>query len=160
MEVCPYSYFQCCGYFWGPWVSLVTTCILSEGHKIYSMITVSWTHRLPFCFWPIFNSMNYGHVIKKDVNQVTLNYTTLWNLALQISEAFVPILLHHSMQKGMNLPLDNYPLLIRQAPLPRKWKFCDLPLIGPGLGNSCTWRTYVCKCIHGHICTFHFCLDC
>ena len=25
MEVRPYSYFQRCGYFWGPWVSLVTT---------------------------------------------------------------------------------------------------------------------------------------
>ena len=25
MEVHPYSYFQWCGYFWGPWVSFVTT---------------------------------------------------------------------------------------------------------------------------------------
>ena len=25
MEVCPYSYFQWCGYFQGPWVSFVTT---------------------------------------------------------------------------------------------------------------------------------------
>ena len=24
MEVHPYSYFQWCGYFWGPWVSFVT----------------------------------------------------------------------------------------------------------------------------------------
>ena len=25
MEVCPYGYSQWCGYFWGPWVSFVTT---------------------------------------------------------------------------------------------------------------------------------------
>ena len=25
MELCPYSYFWCCGYFWGPWVPFITT---------------------------------------------------------------------------------------------------------------------------------------
>ena len=25
MEVCPYSYFRWCGYFWGAWVSFVRT---------------------------------------------------------------------------------------------------------------------------------------
>ena len=25
MKVCPYSYFWWCGYFWGPWVSFITT---------------------------------------------------------------------------------------------------------------------------------------
>ena len=32
--------------------------------KITSRIGLSWTHSLPSCFWPIFKSMNYGHIIK------------------------------------------------------------------------------------------------
>ena len=46
--MCPYSYFCCCGYFWvtrddfSVWVT-----------KITSMIGVSWTHSLRFCFWTI-----------------------------------------------------------------------------------------------------------
>ena len=39
--------------------------VISEGHKIASRIEASWTHSLPFCFWPIFNLMNYGHIIKR-----------------------------------------------------------------------------------------------
>ena len=29
---------------------------------------VSWTRSLPFCFWSILNSMNYGHITKKMQN--------------------------------------------------------------------------------------------
>ena len=51
MEVHPYSYFQWCGYFWGPWVSFVTTDEFSvRVTKITSRIGVSWTHSLPFYF--------------------------------------------------------------------------------------------------------------
>ena len=51
IEVHPYSYFQWCGYFWGPWVSFVTTDAFSgRVTKITSRIGVSWTHSLPFYF--------------------------------------------------------------------------------------------------------------
>ena len=46
-----YSYFQWCGYFWGPWVSFVTTDEFSvRVTKITSRIGVSWTHSLPSYF--------------------------------------------------------------------------------------------------------------
>ena len=50
MEVRPYSYFQWCGYFWGPWVSFVTTNEFSvRVTKITSEIAgVSWTHNQPY----------------------------------------------------------------------------------------------------------------
>ena len=36
MEVCPYSYFRCCGYFQGPWVFIYyNRWLLSESHKNY-----------------------------------------------------------------------------------------------------------------------------
>ena len=51
MEVCRCNCFRCCGYFWGPWVSLVTTDVfLVRVTKITSTIGVSWTHSLPFYF--------------------------------------------------------------------------------------------------------------
>ena len=51
MEVCPYSHFRWCGYYWGPWASFVTTHDFSvRVTKITSRITVSWTHNLPFYF--------------------------------------------------------------------------------------------------------------
>ena len=51
MEVRPYSYFRWCGYFWGPWVSFVTTDEFSvRVTKITSRIGVSWTHSQPFYF--------------------------------------------------------------------------------------------------------------
>ena len=49
MEVCPYSYFQWCGYFRGPWVSFVTTDEFPvRVTQIASRIGVSWNHSLPF----------------------------------------------------------------------------------------------------------------
>ena len=58
MEVCSYSYFWWCGYFWAPCVSFVMTDEFSvRVTKITSRIGVSWTHSLSFCFWPIFNSI-------------------------------------------------------------------------------------------------------
>ena len=65
MEVHPYSYFWWCGYFWGPWVSFVTTDEFSvRVTKITLRIGVSWTHSLPFYFLTYLNLMNYGHIIK------------------------------------------------------------------------------------------------
>ena len=65
MEVCPYIYFRWCGYFQGTWVSFVTTEEFSvRVTKITARIGVSFTHSLPFCFLPVFNSMDYGHTIK------------------------------------------------------------------------------------------------
>ena len=77
MEVCSYSYYWWYGYFRGPWVSFITTNVfLMRATKITSRTGVLWTHSLPFCFWPIFNSMNYGHIIKRIYNR-KLNHTAL-----------------------------------------------------------------------------------
>ena len=65
MEVRPYSHFRWCGYFWGPWVSFVTTDEFSvRVTKITLRIGVSWTHSLPFYFLTYLNLMNYDHIIK------------------------------------------------------------------------------------------------
>ena len=49
--ICPYSHFQWCGFFQGPWVSFGKTDEFSgRVTKITSKIGVSWTHSLPFCF--------------------------------------------------------------------------------------------------------------
>ena len=61
---------------------------LSEGHKIISRVGVLWTHTLPFCFWPIFNSMNHGHIIKGCKprnftlqNSLKLSFINIWGLS-------------------------------------------------------------------------------
>ena len=92
MEICPYSYFQWCEYFWGPWVSFVSTDEFSESQKLLqgfashaltvylSILNLSKLNLLwPYC--------------QKHVNQIILNCMTLWSSALQIFEAFVWILL-------------------------------------------------------------------
>ena len=54
MEMCPYSYFWWCEYFWGPWVSFVMTDKFSvRVTKITWRIGVLWTHSIPFYFQPI-----------------------------------------------------------------------------------------------------------
>ena len=65
MEVYLYSYFWWCGYLQRPWASIVSTDEFSVRFtKITSRNGVSRTHGLSFCCWPIFYSMNYGHIIK------------------------------------------------------------------------------------------------
>ena len=87
MGVCHYSNFQYCRYFLCPWMSFVTTDDLSVMiTKITSRIGVSWTHSLPFWFWPIL-ILKWSYYQKK-VNQITSNHTTLWNSALPILEVF------------------------------------------------------------------------
>ena len=47
----PYSYCQCCGYFWGPWVSFFATDEFSvRVMKLTLRIDVSRTHDLSFYF--------------------------------------------------------------------------------------------------------------
>ena len=51
MEVCPYSDFRWCGYFWSPWLLFFTIDEFSvRVTKITLRIGVSWTHSLPFYF--------------------------------------------------------------------------------------------------------------
>ena len=105
--MCPYSYLCWCGYFGSPWMSFVTKDEFSvRVTKISSRIGVWWTHSLPFCFWPIFNSIKWPYH-QKDVIQITLNQATLSNLALPIFKAFVWNMLN------VNLSLDQTLLTIQ-----------------------------------------------
>ena len=62
--------------------------VLSEGQNLNtSRIGASWTHRLNFWFWTLFNLMKWPYY-QKDKNQINLNHNTLWNLALPIFEVF------------------------------------------------------------------------
>ena len=93
MEGCPYSYFQCCGYFWSPRVSQK----LPQGlvsHEMTAYLSVMFLTSFSFKkLWPYY---------QRDVNQVTLNHTTFYNLVLQIFDAFIPILLN------VNLSLNQH----------------------------------------------------
>ena len=80
--------------FWGPWVPFVTTDeFLVRVTRIISSIVVSWTHSLSFCCWPIFNSMNYGHINKRvkpdnfeSHTSLKLGLTNIWGLCLDFVE--------------------------------------------------------------------------
>ena len=65
--------------------------------KITVTIGVSWTHSLPFYFFNLFKLNELWPYYQKHVNQIILNRTTLWSLALRIFEAFVRILLIASL---------------------------------------------------------------
>ena len=68
IEVCPYSYFWWCGYFWGPWVVFVMICdrwVLSDGHKNYFKDCCLMNPHPTFLFLTYCNSMNYGDIIKR-----------------------------------------------------------------------------------------------
>ena len=92
--MCPYSYFQWCGFSEIPWMSFVMTDDFSvRVTKITSRTGVSWTHSLPFCFWPIFNSMNYPHTIKgckpdnfESYNSLKLSFTKICGLHSNFDE--------------------------------------------------------------------------
>ena len=93
MEVCPYSYFQWCGYFWGSWVSFVTADSSQLGSQKLLQRLVS--HELT-AYLSIFNLFKLSELwpyFQKHVNQIILNRTTLLSLALRIFEVFVRILL-------------------------------------------------------------------
>ena len=88
MKLFPYSYFA--------ESSLRVT-------KILSRMGVSWTHGLPFQFYPFFNSMKWPYY-QKHVNQITLNDIYLLNLALPMLEVFVRILLDVDFSLNQSLP--------------------------------------------------------
>ena len=87
MEVCPYSYFQWCGYFWVPSVSFVKTDEFSvRVTKITSRIGISWTHNLPFYFQPILTqfimtilSKGYKPDNFESQNSLKLSFTNNWS---------------------------------------------------------------------------------
>ena len=70
--------------------------------KPTSRISVSWPHSLAFCFWPVFNSINHGHIIKR-----------MQNLALPIFQAFTQILLY--VNPSLNQTLLTFLLCVGQT---------------------------------------------
>ena len=78
MEVHPNSYFWWCGYFWGLFVSFVTTDKFSvRVTKITSRIGVSWIHSLPFYFFPQFKLIGVWPYYQKHVKHVFSGCTVL-----------------------------------------------------------------------------------
>ena len=65
------------------------------GSKIISRIGVPWTHSQSGWVLPLFDSVKWS-CYQKQVNQTTLDYTTLWNLALLIFKVFAQIWLDES----------------------------------------------------------------
>ena len=88
MELRPYSYFRWCGYFWGPWVSFVTTDEFSVTvSNITSRIGVSWTHNLPFYFLTYLNIMAILSKASKPDNfeshdSLKFSFKNIWDLCL------------------------------------------------------------------------------
>ena len=66
------------------------------------------THSLPFCFWPIFNAVNYGHIIKRIYKPDSYE-----SLALRIFEVFVRIFLNQYLPS--NQTLLTFLLYVRQT---------------------------------------------
>ena len=90
-EVCPYSFFRWCGYFWGPWVLFVTTDEFSvRVTKITSRIGVSWTHSLPFCF-SLFLTQWIMTILSNECKPDNFEPHNSLKLSWRIFEAFVPI---------------------------------------------------------------------
>ena len=111
MEVHPYSYFPWCGYFWGPWVSFIMS--FQRGSQKFLQGLVS--HKLT-AYLSIFNLFKLNELwpyYQKHVNQIILNRTTLWSLALRIFEAFVRILLIANL--SLNQTLLTFLLCVRQT---------------------------------------------
>ena len=113
MEMRPYSYFWWCGYFWGLWVSFFTTDEFSvRVHKLFQGLV---SHDLT-AYLSIFNLFKLNELwpyYQKHVNQIILNRTTLWSLALRIFEAFVRILLIVNL--SLNQSLLTFLTYVRQA---------------------------------------------
>ena len=88
MGVCPYSYFRSCGYFWGPWVSFVTTDDFPvRVTKITSRIGASWIHSVPFCFNLFLTQWNMATLSKgckldnfESHNSLKLSFTNISGL--------------------------------------------------------------------------------
>ena len=107
--------------------------VLSEGHKNCFKDWCLMNSQPTFLFLTYLNLMNYGHVIKKHVNQIILNRTTLWSLALRIFEAFVRILLIANL--SLNQTLLAFLFCVRQT-----W-MTQLPSFNP----KRFWYSYACS---------------
>ena len=113
-----------------------------------------------FPIWPLFNSMTWPYY-QKDVNQMNLNYTTLWNLALPIFEAFAQILLN------VNLSWHSCPMWDKLGWLNWFWTFLfeGLSSVNPkrfcyAYAWSCEGRTCFCTVlISRKLCGFFFVFD-
>ena len=88
MELCPYSYFWWCKYFWGPWVSFGTTDVFSvrvtkllQGLVSYEITAYLSVFDLCLTQWVM------ALLLKGCQPQTTLNHKTLQNLTLQILES-------------------------------------------------------------------------
>ena len=112
MEVHPYSCFRWCRYFWGPWVSFLTTDEFSvrvtkiQGllcHKLTAYLSIINQFKLNE-LWPYYQT---------HVNQMILNHATLQSLAWWIFEAFVQILLMANL--FLNQTLLKFLLCVRQT---------------------------------------------
>ena len=77
MEVHPYSYFQWCGYFWGPWVSFVTTLSSQWGPQKLIQELISDELKAYLCVFDLFKLHELWPYYQKYVNQIILKPTTL-----------------------------------------------------------------------------------
>ena len=112
MEICPYSYFWWYEYFWGPWVSFVSTDEFSESQKLLQGF-VSHALTVYLSILNLFKLNLLWPYCQKHVNQIILNCMTLWSSALQIFEAFVWILLVVNL--FLNQTLLTFMLYVRQT---------------------------------------------
>ena len=110
IEVHPCSYFWWCRRFWGPWVSFVTT---DEFSMRVTKITSKIGNKAYLSIFNLFKLNELWPYYQKHVNQIILNRTTLWSLALRIFEAFVRILLIVNL--SLNQTLLTFLLCVRQT---------------------------------------------
>ena len=85
MEVCPYSYFQWCGYFWGPWVLFIMTDEFQWGSQKLLQGLVS--HEVK-AYLSIFKQFKLMAILSKACkpdnfeshNSLKLSFTNIWGL--------------------------------------------------------------------------------
>ena len=87
--------------------------VLSEGHKNYFKDWCLMNSQSTFLFFNLFKLNELWPYYQKHVNQIILNRTTLWSLALRIFEAFVRILLIVNL--SLNQTLLTFLLYVRQT---------------------------------------------
>ena len=87
--------------------------VLSEGHKKYFKDWCLMNLQSTFLFFNLFKLNELWPYYQKHVNQIILNRTTLWSLALRIFEAFVRILLIVNL--SLNQTLLTFLLCVRQT---------------------------------------------